>query len=160
MAEGYVPYEERQRLRAEQLADEARAADEARRAVIDEVMEHVQRLGPDATDAFVEVLVPVRGLRKRRQAVVRKPSAVGGPDFRIDEVVAVHRIPEATYHHPSGDARGYFVDAFVALDGRVWESKGPGDSPNTWQLLARDVRTLDSFGVNDLRRICAAFEGR
>lgn len=160
MPNEYVPYEERQRRQAEQEASAARSRAEEASAALEDVRGQLRRLRTSSTDSFLEVLVPARGLMKRRKPIVHKPAVMGGPSFHIADVVSTYRIPNAIFHPPFKDASGYFTDAFVAPDGRVWEFQGSGDAENTWQVLAATALWLDELAAEDLRRIATALRSR
>jgi len=159
MNDEYVPFEEREKREAEQrkskLHEASRAKDTAL-AAASVALQRAQASETSAANSYLEVLVPARGLMKRRKPIVQKRGSRGGPDFHIQSVVRAFRIPEAMYEPPFKDAStGIWYDAFVAEDGRVWKFRGSGITDNTWQVLAVSGRTLADLNEPDLARIAA-----
>jgi hypothetical protein len=154
----YVPYEirrenerrEREKACAEKHDDHAAEFANVARALTD--------LDGGGTDFYIEVLRPARTWDRFSTS---KPKVTldwvsGGPNFVIDNVIAVYRLPDAIHIPYRKDPGAMVFDAYVVPDGRVWQHAGAKNGENVVQLLAATVEQVADLSTDNLRRVAEA----
>lgn len=152
----YVPYDERIRQASESDRSRAEGLEASRRQLLEDVEDRIRRLKGERTNAYLEVLKPVKGLERAfgRKTTIERPGMMGGPDFVIAEVIPAYRLQSAIIKPAFQDLRRQAFDGYVVPDGRVWRFAGEPDTPNnTLQVLASSVEQISGQSAETLRRI-------
>jgi len=160
----YVPYEQRVAREQAQRDNTAALASQQQQKAVASVASLLRGLKSAGTDVYLEVLRPLRGVRRtlRRGPVINRPRLRGGPDFRITEVVPAYCLRGAIIKpaNPARETSELVFDALVASDGRVWRFSGSPKAPNTYQLLEASSERLETLLTADLHRVEAALRRR